>query len=367
MLRATTAICSQTRSLASVATRSVGSTEVYTKQGPGGRSSNSGHTATVFGATGFVGRYVVNNLGKTGTQVVTPYRGTDDERRHLKLMGDLGQIVQLRFDVRNDEQLVACMKHSDTVFNCIGKNFPTINFSLQQTNVDVPRKLAKMATELGVSKFVHVSALGANVDSPSEYFRTKALGEIAVREEFPNATIIRPASIYGAEDKFWNRIGYYIKFGFVGLPVYNNGQTILRPVYVGDVAAVIAKITKDDTAAGKIVELYGPHAYKQQQLIEFFLDVTKRDPLVWYPNKFVAKRLADALNLIMPFVQISRDEVERAYIDEIPSKDESVLTFKDFNVKPLTVEETIVQFIRLYKPSEFARAPYEKDIKRYIH
>ncbi|KAJ3078521.1 hypothetical protein HDU99_000540, partial [Rhizoclosmatium hyalinum] len=227
--------------------------------------------------------------------------GTDDEKRHLKLMGDLGQIVQLRFDVRNDEQLTSCIKHSDTIINLIGRNYPSLNFNLTQTHVDVPRKLARMATELGVNKFIHVSALGANVDSPSEFLRTKALGEIAVREEFPNATIIRPSSIYGSEDKFWNRIGYYLKFGFVGLPIYNNGQTILRPVYVGDVAAAIAKSMTNDQVVGKTIELYGPRSYKQQHLIDFFLDVTKRNPTVWYPNKFVAKRLADALNLVMPF------------------------------------------------------------------
>ncbi|KAJ3298953.1 hypothetical protein HDU79_003279 [Rhizoclosmatium sp. JEL0117] len=354
------------RALSNVATRPAGATEVFRTQGPGGRSSNSGHTATVFGATGFLGRYVVNNLGKIGTQVVTPYRGTDDEKRHLKLMGDLGQIVQLRFDVRNDEQLTSCIKHSDTIINLIGRNYPSLNFNLTQTHVDVPRKLARMATELGVNKFIHVSALGANVDSPSEFLRTKALGEIAVREEFPNATIIRPSSIYGSEDKFWNRIGYYLKFGFVGLPIYNNGQTILRPVYVGDVAAAIAKSMTNDQVVGKTIELYGPRSYKQQHLIDFFLDVTKRNPTVWYPNKFVAKRLADALNLVMPFVQISRDEIERAYIDEVASKDPSILTFKDFNIKPVTVEDTIVQQVRVYRPAEFAHAPYEKDIKRWI-
>ncbi|ORY53142.1 NAD(P)-binding protein [Rhizoclosmatium globosum] len=298
------------RALSNVATRPAGATEVFRTQGPGGRSSNSGHTATVFGATGFVGRYVVNNLGKIGTQVVTPYRGTDDEKRHLKLMGDLGQIVQLQLQL--DSNPCRCST-----------------------------KLARMATELGVNKFIHVSALGANVDSPSEFLRTK--------------------------DKFWNRIGYYLKFGFVGLPIYNNGQTILRPVYVGDVAAAIAKSMTNDQVLERLLNSTGnPRSYKQQHLIDFFLDVTKRNPTVWYPNKFVAKRLADALNLVMPFVQISRDEIERAYIDEVASKDPSILTFKDFNIKPVTVEDTIVQQVRVYRPAEFAHAPYEKDIKRWI-
>ena len=99
--------------------------KVFQRQGPGGRSSNSGLTATVFGATGMVGRTLVNNLGKQGTTIVTPYRGTDDDRRFLKVMGDLGKIVQLRFDLRDEEQIHECVKHSDIVYNCIGRNYPT--------------------------------------------------------------------------------------------------------------------------------------------------------------------------------------------------------------------------------------------------
>ena len=99
--------------------------KVFQRQGPGGRSSNSGLTATVFGATGMVGRNLVNNLGKQGTTVVTPYRGTDDDRRFLKVMGDLGKIVQLRFDLRDEQQIYECVKHSDIVYNCIGRNYPT--------------------------------------------------------------------------------------------------------------------------------------------------------------------------------------------------------------------------------------------------
>ncbi|KAJ3119262.1 hypothetical protein HK100_000392 [Physocladia obscura] len=356
----------QRRSFAAIAKRTAGVAGINRQEGPGGRSSNSGHVATVFGCTGFLGRYVVNNLGKTGTQVVTPYRGTDDERRHLKLMGDLGQIVQLRFDVRNDEQLIGSIRHSDTVINLIGKSYPTKNFTMEQSHVDIARKLARLSKELGVSKFVHVSALGADVDSKSEFLRTKALGEIAVREEFPEATIVRPSSIYGVEDRFWNRIGWYLKFGMVGLPIYNKGQTILRPVYVGDVAAAITRTLKDDRAAGKIVEVYGPRAYRNIQLVDLFLDVTKRFPNVWFPSKFVAKRLADAFNLTMPFVQISRDEIERAYIDEIPTKNSEILTFKDFDITPLTVEDTILEYCRIYRPAHLQRASYHKDLKRYI-
>ncbi|KAJ3386227.1 hypothetical protein HDU84_001744 [Entophlyctis sp. JEL0112] len=281
-------------------------------------------------------------------------------------MGDLGQIVQLRFDVRNDEQLDSCVKHADTVINLIGRNYPSLNFTLQQTHVDIARKLAKLSRERGVSKFVHISALGADVNSPSEFLKTKALGEIAVREEFPDAIIIRPSSVYGYEDRFWTRIGFYVRFGFLGMPVYNNGETITRPVYVGDVAKVISKMVEDDSAIGKTVELYGPYKYKQQRLVDLFLDVSKRDAFVWYPSKFVAKRIADALNMVLPFVQISRDEIERAYIDEVPSKkDSGVLTFEDLGIKPVSVEDSAYSFLSLYTPASLQRHQVNKGLKLY--
>ena len=96
----------------------------------GGRSSVSGHVATVFGCTGFLGRYLVNRLAQKGTQVVVPYRD-EDEKRHLKLMGDLGQIVPLEWDLRNDEQIAECMRHSDVVYNLVGRNYDTKNFKFQ--------------------------------------------------------------------------------------------------------------------------------------------------------------------------------------------------------------------------------------------
>ncbi|KAJ3315518.1 39kDa subunit of ndufa9, NADH:ubiquinone oxidoreductase [Blyttiomyces sp. JEL0837] len=344
------------RSLHDVAKRQ-SSGEIFVRAGPGGRSSVSGHVATVFGATGFLGGYVVNALGRRGTQVITPYRGTDDDRRHLRVMGDLGQIVQLRFDLRNEEALVACTKHSDTVINLMGRDYGTKNFSLNAVHVDGARKVAKLARELGVSKFVHVSALGAHVDSPSKFMKAKALGEIAVREEFPDATIIRPSTIYGSEDKFWNRLGWHTKLSPYGVPIPNGGNTILRPVYVGDVSAAIAATLRDDRAVGKIVELYGPHAYRYEDIVQYFLQVTHQNPTVWHSPKFVYKLIATAMNSSMFNPIITPDEAERP-------QDKDALTFADFGIKPETIEDTILKFVRMFRPPEYQRAPYEKDMKR---
>ncbi|KAI8923553.1 hypothetical protein BC831DRAFT_403614 [Entophlyctis helioformis] len=332
--------------------------KVHVSLGPGGRSSATGHTATVFGATGFLGRYLVNNLGKKGTSVVTPYRGSDDERRHLRIMGDLGQIAQLRFDLRNETQIVECLRHSDIVYNLIGRNYETKNFNFEQVHVDGARKLARLARENGVSRFVHVSALNASETSPSKFLQTKARGEKAVLEEFPDATIVRPSTMFGYEDKFWNRMGWYAKW-LPGsyIPVVNHGKARIRPVYVGDVAAVLAKMMKDDQAVGKVVELYGPREYHYRLLVDMFQEIILREKNVVSVPKPIAKLIAAIWDRILVYPIISPDEIEREFISDVVSK--NAITFKDYGVSPHTVEETVIRFAGLYRPGELHHAPFE--------
>ena len=154
--------------------------KVLSSLGTGGRSSVSGSVATVFGCTGFLGRYLINNLGRltclilgrTGTQTVIPYRGCDDDKRHLKLMGDLGQIVPLKFDPMSLDSMRECISSSDTVYNLMGRMYPTTNYSLSRVHVDLARQVAKVCKESG-SKLVHVSALNAKVESPSKFLHYK--------------------------------------------------------------------------------------------------------------------------------------------------------------------------------------------------
>ncbi|KAI9321131.1 hypothetical protein DFJ73DRAFT_806318, partial [Zopfochytrium polystomum] len=337
--------------------------KVFVRAGQG-RASDSGHIATVFGATGFLGGYVVSQLARHGTQVVTPWRGEENEKRHLKVMGDLGQIVQPRYDLRLEDTIASALKYSDFVVNAVGRDHQTKNFTFEQVHVDGARKIARLAREHGVSKLVHVSAVGAHVDAKSPFHRSKALGEIAVREEFPNATIVRIPTMYGAEDRFWNRLGFYTKYCPWGLPVPNGGKTILRPAYVADVGAAIARMIDNPNVDGKLVELYGPRAYEYSSIIDFFLDVSKRDAFVWNAPKPIAKLLATATSFTQ-YQFYKPEDVDRFFVDEVP-QDKSALTFADLGINPATVENTILKFVRLYRPAEFQRAPYEASVKRYL-
>ncbi|KAK0534649.1 Protein-lysine N-methyltransferase efm5, partial [Tilletia horrida] len=175
------------------------------KSGPygGGRSSVSGHVATVFGCTGFLGRYLVNRLAQRGTQVIVPYRD-EDEKRHLKVLGDLGQVVPMEWDLRDDQQTEECLRHSDIVYNLVGRNYETKNFKFDDVHVKGAERIAQIAEAAGVSRLVHVSHLNADLESSSAFYRTKAEGEIAVKRAFDGATIVRPGPIYGHEDRLLN-------------------------------------------------------------------------------------------------------------------------------------------------------------------
>jgi NADH dehydrogenase (ubiquinone) 1 alpha subcomplex subunit 9 len=190
-------------------------------------------------------------------------------------MADLGKLIQLRFDLRNETSIRECLRHSDIVYNCIGRAWQTKNFSYDAVHHVGARRLAKLAKDEGVAKFVYVSALNADVNSTSQFLKSKALGEIAVKEEFPEATIIRPSWMFGYEDRFWNKMGWFTKwapFGVVPLPDY--GRATMQPVFVSDVAEAMSYMTRQDEFIGKTVELVGPRRYTYKSLVELFKDAS---------------------------------------------------------------------------------------------
>lgn len=138
----------------------------------GGRSSLGGHTATVFGATGFLGRYIVNRLARQGCTVVVPFRD-DMAKRHLKVTGDLGRVVFIEYDLRNTQSIEESVRHSDLVFNLVGRKYPTKNFSLADVHVEGTERIVEAVAKYDCDRYIHVSSYNASLNSPSEFFRTK--------------------------------------------------------------------------------------------------------------------------------------------------------------------------------------------------
>ncbi|KAI0786871.1 NADH dehydrogenase [Abortiporus biennis] len=314
-------------------------------QGTPGRSSTTGQIATVFGCTGFLGRYVVAKLAKSGTQVVIPYR-EEDEKRHLKVTGDLGQIVSMEWDLRNEEQIAECVRHSDIVYNLVGRDYETKNFDFNSVHVAGAERIAKICAETGVSRLVHVSHLNASPDSPSQFYKTKFEGEEKVKEAFPTATIVRPGTLYGYEDRLLNNIAIW--------PIWwklNHMETTIRPAHVMDVAQALANVASLSSLPGTF-NLPGPSSMTYEYLLSLVSSVTyqppSRAPVV---PKRVALLLAKlAQNVWWP--ALSPDEVLRRYIDDsdVPGD------WDAFGVQPTEIEESAIVYLRRYRNAEnFAR------------
>ena len=171
---------------------------------PGGRHTQSGRVVTVFGGTGFLGQYIISMLGARGDNVVIPFRGDDTEINHLKVCCDYGKAWFLPFSVRDRATLEKAVSQSDTVINLIGKSYETThfapmisNYNFTDVHVTAAREIADVSRRAGVQRLVHVSALQAQHGdrSESEWISSKALGEVAVRNAYPEATIVRPVSL----------------------------------------------------------------------------------------------------------------------------------------------------------------------------
>ena len=270
----------------------------------GGRSSLGGHTVTVFGATGFLGRYIVNRMARSGCTVVVPFR-EEMAKRHLKVTGDLGRVVFIEYDMRNMDSIEESVRHSDIVYNLVGRDYPTKNFSLQDANVESARRIADTVAKYDVDRFIHMSASGAHPESPSEFMRAKWESEQVTRQIFPETTIVRPAPCFGFEDRLLHRLA---RAGNV--LTANNMEETLWPVHAIDVGRALEAIGLDDNTAGQTFELYGPKEYSMQQISELVdREIIKKRRHVNVP-KVILKPLLEVLNRVLWFPVGSGDEVE---------------------------------------------------------
>ncbi|KAJ7644048.1 NADH dehydrogenase [Roridomyces roridus] len=315
--------------------------------GPPGYSAVSGHTVTVFGSTGFLGRYLVSKLAKMGTQVIVPYR-EEDEARHLKPMGDLGQIVRMEWDIRSDEQIAECVRHSDVVYNLVGRDYETKNFDYHSVHVAGAEKIAAVSAQCGVSQLVHVSHLNASVSSPSKFYQTKALGEERVKAVFPTATIVRPGSMYGFEDRLLNQIAispWWWKL--------NQGKTQIRPAHILDVAQVLADLMATPQVSRTLM-LPGPSTLTYAYLLDLVSAVTLRSFHSYAPE--IPRGIATAVAQVAQAVWwpiVSPDEVTRRFMDDsnVPGD------WEELGITPTEIEPLALKYLRRYRTTDTYTEP----------
>jgi NADH dehydrogenase len=300
--------------------------------------------ATVFGGAGFIGRHLVQLLAAQGYVVRIAVRDPL-AARFLCTQGRVGQIVPLRAPVTDAAAVARAVEGADIVVNLVGILHERRPGDFQRVQGEAPGIVAKAALAAGVRRLVHVSAIGADAASDSLYARSKAAGEAAVRAAFPQATILRPSVVFGAEDQFFNRFA-----GMAALlpcmPVV-AGATRFQPVFVGDVAkAVLAAITRDD-AAGRTFELGGPRVMTMREVLRFILDTTRRHRrMVEMPMGLM--RLQAAILEKLPNPALTTDQLRLLRRDNVVTPGAPGLAA--LGIAPTSVESVVPAYLRRFRP-----------------
>ncbi|KAH8151573.1 uncharacterized protein LAJ45_04194 [Morchella importuna] len=333
------------------------------RQPSGGRSSIGGHTVTVFGASGFLGRYIVNKLANSGCTVVIPYR-EEMTKRHLKVTGDLGKVVFIEFDLRNTPSIEESVRHSDIVFNLIGRDYTTKNFTYEDVHVEGTQRIAEAVAKYDVDRFIQVSSYNADPKSPSKFYATKGRAEEDARLIFPETTIVRPSPMFGFEDRLLLKLA-----SVTNLFTANNMAQRFRPVHVTDVGKALQAIAYDDNTAGQTFELFGPQEYSMAELAHIVdRDIIHNRRHVNLP-KPVLKGIARALDYVW-WPTIAPDEVEREFIDQ--KIDPAARTFEDLGITPENVDDIAYQYTRHFRPASYYDLPpmtekEKREERKYLH
>lgn len=290
--------------------------------------------ATVFGGTGFIGRYIVRELAKLGYTVKVATR-VPERAYFLQTAGTVGQIVPVPCNYRDTVSIAGVIRGSEIVINCIGILYEKRRGDFQRLHADLPGMIAQACAASGVQRLVHISALGAD-KAQSRYARTKLQGEEAVRRAFPQATILRPSIVFGPEDEFFNMFAGLANV-LPALPLIGGGKTKFQPVYVGDVAAAAAAAAThpavgDITPQGKTYSLGGPEVMTFREIYNYIFACTGRRRML-VPLPFaLAKIDAFFLQMIPPRPLLTVDQVTTLRTDNIVPG--GALTLEDLGVRP---------------------------------
>lgn len=283
----------------------------------GGRRPVGEKLVTVFGGSGFVGRHVVRALASDGWRVRVAVR-RPDLAGHLQPLGGVGQIVVTQANLRYPESVAQAVKGADAVVNLVGILAESGKQSFEVVQAEGPRVAAEAAREAGAATFVQMSAIGADRKSKASYGQTKAAGEAAVLKVFPDAVILRPSIVFGPEDDFFNRFGAMARVA-PALPLIGGGKTRFQPVFVGEVARVVAMAVDGKLQGGPAAwELGGPEVLTFRELLEFVLKETGRDrALVSLP--FGLARLQARVLQLAPNAPLTVDQVDMLERDNVVS------------------------------------------------
>jgi uncharacterized protein YbjT (DUF2867 family) len=333
-----------------------GATDIHPRSfaslGRQGQERSMSKLVTIFGGSGFVGRYIARRMAKEGWRVRVAVRHPNDAL-FVKPYGTVGQVAPVACNIRDDASVRAALRGSDAVVNCVGTfdRMGKNNFSAVQA--DGAGRIARIAAEMGVTNLVQISAIGADPEGASIYGQTKAAGESAVAVAFPGAVILRPSVIFGSEDKFFNRFAAMSRLGPI-LPI-SGGETLFQPVHVDDVAAAAVKGVLGQAAPG-VYELGGPEVVSFCGLMKAMLAVVQRKRLILSVPAAVMAIPAFGFDMLEAVTlgliknkMITRDQLKSLRVDNVVAP--GAKGFADLGIVPTAMASVLPEYLWRYRPS----------------
>ncbi len=306
---------------------------------------------TIFGGSGFVGRYIARRLAKDGWRIRVACRNPN-EAMFVRTYGAVGQVEPVFCNIRDDESVRAVTRGSDAVINCVGVLAEAGKNTFAAVQAEAPGRIARIAAAENVRRMIQISAIGADAGAASAYARTKAAGEQAVLEHMPDAVILRPSIVFGPEDEFFNRFAGMSRMGPV-LPVV-GADTLFQPVFVDDVAAAAAVALQDPTLRG-VYELGGPDVASFRELMQVMLGIVQRNRLILNIPFLAARGMAAgfgvlkmlSLGLVTP--PLTTDQVRNLAVDNVVS--DGARGFADLGLTPTAMESVLPDYLWRFRPS----------------
>lgn len=302
---------------------------------------------TVFGGSGFIGRQAVRQLARLGWRIRVAVR-QPNLAYAMRLHGDVGQIDIVQANIRNEASVRRALEGATASLNLVSVLYEHGRQGFQALNVMGARTIAQAAKAEGAIRLVQVSALGADLNSPAKYARTKAEGEVAVREVYPDAVIVRPSIVFGQDDHFFNKFAQMAQVSLV-LPLIGGGATRFQPVFVGDVGKALARAVTSTDSAGQTYELGGPATFSFRHLMEMMLKEIER-PRILLPVPFFAADLLGGVGDLMSAAAappVTSDQVKLLRADNVVSG--AYPGLEALGITPTTLETVLPTYLYRYR------------------
>jgi NADH dehydrogenase len=299
---------------------------------------------TIFGGSGFIGRYAVRALAKQGYRIRVAVRNPN-LANYLLPMGHVGQIQLVKTNVTSAEAVANALRDASAAVNLVGILQQRGRQRFDALHTKAAGVIARTARAAGVQSFVHMSSAGIEANHRSRYARSKLEGEKLVRDAFPGASILRPSIVFGAEDNFFNRFAAMATIPppfLPALPLIGGGKTRFQPVYVGDVADAIDRCLSNVATRGNTYELGGPSIYTFRQLIELILEETGRKRRLM-PIPFGLAVFQAAFLELLPNAPLTVDQVELLKHDNLVSA--GAKTLADLGIVPQALEAVLPTYL----------------------